>query len=101
MQSIARPKSLAASAPWKPRPVYLFYRRADDTFAVTGDRTGLNIAGSRPQSEWALCLEFDLSWELAPPIPILAEPVVRALGERGFFIWRGWSGSQRRPSPIR
>jgi hypothetical protein len=81
------------------RTAYLFQCKDEDLYAVSHDITGANIPRSPCTLGWVLCEEFQLGQRAPLPAPILAEPIMHGIADRGYYVWRGWSGgSSKRPA---
>ena len=80
------------------RKAYLFQCRGEDLYAVSHDSTGGNIPRSPCTLGWSLCEEFLLSDGGHVPAPILPAPILKGISDRGYYVWRGWSGSTKRPA---
>jgi len=65
---------------------YLFQFEDSDQFAVSLDRTGLNLP-TRDGSRWRLRKEFLLGVQDPMPVPMNPEPVLRGIRVRGYFTW--------------
>jgi len=79
------------------RTAYLFQCEGEDLFAVSCDKSGINIPRSPCSQGWRFCSEFVLGMDRPVPAPILPDPIVRGIVTQGFYVWRGWSGSSQRP----
>jgi len=79
------------------RTAYLFQCEGEDLFAVSFDASGANIPRSPCTQGWTLCETFELGRHNPVPAPILAEPILRGIETNGYYVWRGWSGSSKRP----
>jgi hypothetical protein len=78
---------------------YLFKCQDDDLYAVSHDITGANIPRSPCTQGWNFCEEFQLGRYESVPAPILAEPILKGISDKGYYVWRGWSsGSSTRPA---
>jgi hypothetical protein len=77
---------------------YLFQCRGEDLFAVSHDATGANIPRSPCTQGWIFCQQFQLGAHAQVPAPIMAEPILKGVTDKGFYVWRGWTGSSERPS---
>ena len=75
---------------------------ADNTGVSLGylhDITGANIPRSPCTLGWRFRDEFQLGQRASLPAPIMAEPVLEGIADRGSYVWRGWSGgSFKRPT---
>jgi hypothetical protein len=80
------------------RTVYLFQCRGEDLYAVSTNRSGHNIPRSPCSQGWQFCETFLLSRDGPVPAPILATPILRGILDRGYYVWRGWSGPTERPA---
>ena len=80
---------------------YLFKCEGEDLYAVSRDMTGRNIPRSSCTQGWRLCDTFQLGRYAPVPAPILAEPILKGILDHGYYIWRGWSGSSKRPATSR
>ena len=81
------------------RTAYLFQCKDEDLYAVSHDITGANIPRSPCALGWVLCEEFQLGRRAPLPAPIMAEPVMHGIADRGYYVWRGWSGgASKRPA---
>ena len=81
------------------RTAYLFQCKDEDLYAVSHDITGANIPRSPCTRGWVLCEAFQLGRRASLPAPIMAEPVMHGIADRGYYVWRGWSGgSSKRPA---
>ena len=80
---------------------YLFQCRDEELFAVSSDKTGANIPRSSCTRGWQLRQEFQLGTQEPVPAPIEALPVIRAIGAKGYYIWRDscWAQRINVPSP--
>lgn len=80
---------------------YLFQCRDEELFAVSSDRTGANIPRSSCTRGWQLRQEFQLSTQDPIPAPIEPLPIIRAIGDKGYYIWRDicWAQRTNIPSP--
>jgi hypothetical protein len=79
------------------RTAYLFQCKDDDLYAVSLDSTGANIPRSPCTDGWQFCEEFELGRYASVPAPVMAEPILKGILDYGYYVWRGWSGSSRRP----
>lgn len=78
---------------------YLFQCKDEDLYAVSHDITGANIPRSPCTLGWRFCEAFELGRRAPLPAPILAEPILKGIADRGYYVWRGWSGgSSKRPA---
>jgi hypothetical protein len=77
---------------------YLFQCQGEDLYAVSHDKSGTNIPRSPCTEGWHFCDEFKLGRGIPVPAPILAEPILRGISDHGYYVWRGWSGSTKRPT---
>ena len=81
------------------KTAFLFQSQDEDLFAVSHDGTGANIPRSPCTQGWVLCERFELGPYSPVPAPILAAPILRGIADYGYYVWRGWSGSSKRPAP--
>ena len=80
------------------RTAYLFKCKGEDLYAVSHDITGGNIPRSPCTLGWRLREEFQLGPRAPVPAPIMPEPILKGIADRGYYVWRGWSsGSSKRP----
>jgi hypothetical protein len=79
------------------RTAYLFQCQGEDLYAVSHDISGANIPRSSCMQGWNLCEQFELGLHGHVPAPILAEPILKGIEDYGYYVWRGWSGSSKRP----
>jgi hypothetical protein len=79
------------------RTVYLFQCQGEDLYAISQDKSGSNIPRSPCTQGWHLCQQFLLSRDGSVPAPLLAAPILKGISDRGYYVWRGWSGSIERP----
>jgi hypothetical protein len=61
-------------------------------FAISHDKSGRNIPRSPCTEGWSFCEEFLLSDRGHVPAPIQPAPVLKGIADRGYYVWRGWSG---------
>jgi hypothetical protein len=73
---------------------YLFQCREEELFAVSSDKTGANLPRSSCTQGWELRQEFQLNTQDPIPVPIEPLPIICAMGDKGFYIWRDscWAG---------
>jgi hypothetical protein len=67
---------------------YLFQCGDEELFAVSPDKAGTNIPRSCCTQGWVLQREFRLGTEDPVPAAIGAEPILRGVFDKGFYIWR-------------
>jgi hypothetical protein len=79
------------------RSAYLFQCNGEDLFAVSHDRTGSNIPRTTCAQGWVFCEQFELGSRVQVPAPIMAEAILGGVADRGYYLWRGWSDSSKRP----
>jgi hypothetical protein len=79
------------------RTAYLFQCECEDLYAVSLDITGANITRSLCTQGWVFREHFELGPRAQVPAPIMAEAILRGIADRGYYMWRGWSGSSNRP----
>ena len=77
---------------------YLFQCGDEELFAVSCDKTGANIPRSSCTRGWQLEQEFQLNTQDPLPAPIEPRPVIRAIGDKGYYIWRDSCWAQRKTS---
>ena len=87
----------ACAMPNSLRTAYLFQCKDDDLYAVSIDSTGANIPRAPCTDGWLFCEEFELGRHASVPAPVMAEPILKGILDQGYYVWRGWSGSSRRP----
>ncbi len=81
------------------RTAYLFQCKDEDLYAISYDITGANIPRSPCTLGWRFCEEFQLGRRAPLPAPIMVEPILKGIADRGYYVWRGWSsGSSKRPA---
>lgn len=78
--------------------VYLFQCQGEDLYAISNDKSGGNIPRSPCTSGWQFCEAFLLGRDRPVPAPILPSPILKGILDRGYYVWRGWSGSTERPA---
>jgi hypothetical protein len=78
--------------------VYLFQCRGEDLYAISNDKSGRNIPRSPCTRGWQFCEAFLLSRHGPVPAPILPTPILKGILDRGYDVWRGWSGATERPA---
>jgi hypothetical protein len=67
---------------------YLFQCGDEELFAVSPDKAGTNIPRSSCTQGWLLRQEFQLGRQDPVPAAISAEPVLRSITDKGYYIWR-------------
>jgi hypothetical protein len=79
------------------RTAYLFQCMDEDLYAVSHEITGANIPRSVCTQGWRFCEEFQLGRRAYVPAPVMAEPILKGIADKGYYVWRGWSGPSKRP----
>jgi hypothetical protein len=79
------------------RAAYLFQCQGEDLYAISHDESGSNIPRSPCTHGWSLREEFLLSPDKPVPVPILPAAILKGISDRGYYVWRGWSGPTERP----
>jgi len=74
---------------------FLFQCGAEQLFAVSFDRTGVNIPRSTCTQGWLLKEEFLLGVQEPVPAAISPEPILRGIRAKGYYMWR--SGNTNQP----
>jgi len=77
------------------RTVFLFQCGAEQLFAVSLDKTGVNIPRSACTQGWILREKFLLDVQEPVPADISPVPILRGIRDRGYYMWR--SGNTNRP----
>ncbi len=77
---------------------YLFQCASEDLFAVTPDKAGANIPRSSCTQGWLLRREFQLDTQCAGVAHIGPDPIVRSINDKGYYMWRDPSWTQRATS---
>jgi hypothetical protein len=74
---------------------FLFQCGAEPLFAVSLDKTGVNIPRSTCTQGWLLREEFLLGVQEPVPAAISPEPILRGIRAKGYYMWR--SGYTNQP----
>jgi hypothetical protein len=77
------------------RTAYLFQCGNEELFAVARDKVGEALPRSSCTQGWLLRLEFQLRPQDPMPAPIEAEPIIRSINAKGYYIWRDPCWAQR------
>jgi hypothetical protein len=77
------------------RTAYIFQCGGEELFAVSSDKTGVNIPRSSCTGGWLLRQEFQLGTQGPVPAPIEPEPLIRGINAKGYYIWRDPCWAQR------
>ena len=77
------------------RTAYIFQCDREELFAVSSDKTGVNIPRSSCTGGWLLRQEFQLGTQDPVPAPIEPEPIIRGMNAKGYYIWRDPCWAQR------
>jgi hypothetical protein len=67
---------------------YLFQCGDEELFAVSPDKAGGNIPRSSCTQGWLLRQAFQLGLRAPVPAAISAEPILRSIIDKGYYIWR-------------
>ena len=73
---------------------FLFQCGNEQLFAVSLDKTGVNIPRSTCTQGWLLREEFLLGVQEPVPAAISPEPILRGITAKGYYIWRGGNANQ-------
>ena len=74
---------------------FLFQCGNEQLFAVSLDKTGVNIPRSTCTQGWLLREEFVLDVGESVPTAISPEPILRGITAKGYYIWR--TGNANKP----
>jgi hypothetical protein len=77
------------------RHAFFFQCGDEHLFAVSLEKTGVNIPRSTCTQGWVLREEFLLGVREPVPTGISPGPILRAITDKGYYIWR--SGNANRP----
>jgi len=77
------------------RHAFFFQCGDEQLFAVSLDKTGVNIPRSTCTQGWLLREEFLLGVQEPVPAAIRPEPILRGITAKGYYIWR--SGNANEP----
>jgi hypothetical protein len=67
---------------------YLFQCGDEALFAVSADKAGRNIPRSSCTQGWLMRQEFRLGTQDPVPFAMDAEPILRGIIAKGYYIWR-------------
>ena len=77
------------------RTVYVFQCGNEDLFSVSPDKAGAHIPRSTCTQGWLFRHAFQLGTQDPVPASIEPEPIIRAINDKGYYIWRDPCWAQR------
>jgi hypothetical protein len=94
-----RPPVLGPAADVDASCAYLFECERTGFFGITLDAAGTNLSDAGCGGDWRLKAEFALGVREAITAAVDPEPVMAAIRERGYYVWREWPQSVADTAP--